>query len=145
MKKLTVLLTGVEIALIATAVLYLAFHGPWATLVGVACVAVALVVAARLAFTRRVGDGLAVGVGTVCTVGSDQSATADGDRHILIQVTGVRGEMFIGRLMHRDGDLDLSMLRPGLVVLVAFDPHAREQLSLPDDVVAVRASCVKPG
>ena len=31
------------------------------------------------------------------------------------------------------------MLRPGLVVLVAFDPADREQLSLPDDVLAVRA------
>jgi hypothetical protein len=34
----------------------------------------------------------------------------------------------------------VSMLRPGLVVLVAFDPAAREELSLPDDVLAVRAS-----
>jgi hypothetical protein len=34
----------------------------------------------------------------------------------------------------------MSMLRPGLVVLVAFDPAAREELSLPDDVLAVHAS-----
>jgi hypothetical protein len=39
-------------------------------------------------------------------------------------------------------DPELSMLRPGLVVLVAFDPAAREELSLPDDVLAVRASWV---
>ena len=32
------------------------------------------------------------------------------------------------------------MLRPGLVVLVAFDPAAREELSLPDDVLAVHAA-----
>jgi len=29
---------------------------------------------------------------------------------------------------------------PGLVMLVAFDPAAPEELSLPDDVLAVRAS-----
>jgi hypothetical protein len=29
---------------------------------------------------------------------------------------------------------------PGLVVLVAFDPIDREELSLPDDVLAVHAS-----
>jgi hypothetical protein len=39
-----------------------------------------------------------------------------------------------------DRDEDFSMLRPGLVVLVAFDPAAREELSLPDDVLAVHAS-----
>jgi hypothetical protein len=37
------------------------------------------------------------------------------------------------------------VLRPGLVVLVAFDPAVRERLSLPDDVLAVRASCARPG
>ena len=88
----------------------------------------------RRAFT----DGPTVAVGTV-------SATADAEREILIQVTGVRGEEFIGRLTHRDSDPDMSVLRPGLVVLVAFDPRARERLSLPDDVLAVRASCMQPG
>ena len=37
------------------------------------------------------------------------------------------------------------MLRPGLVVLVAFDPAAREELSLPDDVLAVHASWLAVG
>ncbi len=50
------------------------------------------------------------------------------------------GETFIGKLARCDSDPDVSMLRPGLVVLVAFDPDAREQLSLPDDVLAVQAS-----
>lgn len=50
------------------------------------------------------------------------------------------GETFIGKLARCYGDDDVSMLRPGLVVLVAFDPAAREELSLPDDVLAVRAS-----
>jgi len=31
------------------------------------------------------------------------------------------------------------MLRPGLLVLVAFDPAAREELSLPTDAQAVLA------
>jgi hypothetical protein len=36
----------------------------------------------------------------------------------------------------------MSVLRPGLVVLVAFDPAERERLSLPDDVLAVRTKWV---
>jgi hypothetical protein len=107
---------------------------------------VALTLVGRRVFGRRgLVDGPAVGVGTVCTVERMQSATAVAERQVLIQVTDVRGETFIGRLMHRDGDLDMSKLRPGLVVLVAFDPAARERLSLPDDVLAVRASCTQPG
>ncbi len=133
MSKLTVALAGAEIALIAT-------------LVGVAGVVLALVLVGRHMFARlAVADGPTVGIGTVYTVEDIESATADGERRVLIQVAGVRGEMFIGRLMHCDGDLDMSMLRPGLVVLVAFDPAAREWLSLPDDVLAVRAACVKSG
>jgi len=105
----------------------------------------------RHIFRRRaLVDGPTVCVGTVCTVeGLDVegtvSVTTDTERQVLIQVTGVRGEEFIGRLVHRDPDLDVSLLRPGLVVLVAFDPTARERLSLPDDVLAVRASCAQPG
>jgi hypothetical protein len=73
-----------------------------------------------------------VGVGTVRTVGNQ--------RQVFIEVVVVSGETFIGKLARCDGDLDLSMLRPGLVVLVAFDPAAREELSLPDDVLAVHAA-----
>jgi hypothetical protein len=148
MKKLTVALAGAEIALIATtiAILYLAFHGLWIALLGVAGVALALILAGRQILARsEVADGPTVGVGTVYTVDDAESSTGDGERQILIQVTDVRGEIFTGRLVHSDGDLDLSMLRPGLVVLVAFDPAARERLSLPDDVLAVRAACLKSG
>jgi len=148
MKKLTVALASAEIALIATtiAVLYLAFHGLWIALLGVAGVALALILAGREILARsEVADGPTVGVGTVCAVDDAESSTGDGERQILIQVTDVRGEIFTGRLVHSDGDLDLSMLRPGLVVLVAFDPAARERLSLPDDVLAVRAACHKSG
>jgi hypothetical protein len=79
----------------------------------------------------RFGDRT-VGVGTVRKVGNE--------RQVFIEVVAVSGETFIGKLARCDSDLDLSMLRPGLVVLVAFDPAAREELSLPDDVLAVHAA-----
>jgi hypothetical protein len=81
---------------------------------------------------RRKAAGPTVGVGTVRTVGAE--------RQVFIEVVAVSGETFIGKLARCDGDADVSMLRPGLVVLVAFDPAAREELSLPDDVMAVNAS-----
>jgi hypothetical protein len=87
----------------------------------------------RLVFWRRPNGGeRAVGVGTVRRVA--------GERQVFIEVVAVSGETFIGRLARCDDDPDVSMLRPGLVVLVAFDPAAREELSLPDDVLAVHAS-----
>ena len=58
----------------------------------------------------------------------------------MIEVTSVDGETFVGRLTHHDGVSVASLLRPGTVLLVAFDPAAREQLSLPDDALAVRAA-----
>jgi hypothetical protein len=87
----------------------------------------------RHRFARRPGArGRAVGVGTVQKVANE--------RHVFIEVVAVSGETFIGKLARCDRDDDLSMLRPGLVVLVAFDPAAREELSLPDDVLAVNAT-----
>jgi len=145
MKKLTMPLLGSGIVLIATAVACLALHELWIIFVGVAGVAAALVLIGRVTATRReLPDGPTVGVGTVCAVSNDESATAAGECQIMIEVASVHGGTFIGRLIHRDGDPDMSMLRPGLVVLVAFDPAAREELSLPDDVLAVRATCVDP-
>ncbi|BBX99251.1 hypothetical protein AWC15_17635 [Mycobacterium lacus] len=87
---------------------------------------------------RRRADGPIVGVGTV--VDNDESATASGERQIWVEVASVHGDTFVGRLVHDDGDPDVATLRPGLVVLVAFDPAARERLSLPDDMLAVRAA-----
>ncbi|OBG56928.1 hypothetical protein A9X03_04470 [Mycobacterium sp. E1715] len=81
---------------------------------------------------RRGGGDRAVGVGTVRAV----------ERQVFIEVVAVSGETFIGKLARCGDDLDLSVLRPGLVVLVAFDPAARESLSLPDDVLAVHAAWV---
>lgn len=80
---------------------------------------------------RRGAAGPTVGVGTVRKVGDE--------RQVLIEVVAVSGETFIGKLARGKGDPDVSMLRPGLVVLVAFDPAARERLSLPTDVEAVLA------
>lgn len=85
----------------------------------------------RIRWARRRGGGdRAVGVGTVRTV----------ERQVFIEVVEVSGETFVGKLARCGDDLDVSMLRPGLVVLVAFDPAARERLSLPDDVLAVHAA-----
>jgi hypothetical protein len=141
MKKLTMLLAGAEIAFIATGVLYIVFRYVWITLIGIAGVALALALVGRLVLARRQNaHERTIGVGTVCAVGNEESVTADGERQIFIEVVAVSGETFIGKLARCEGDPDVSMLRPGLVVLVAFDPAAREELSLPDDVMAVHAS-----
>ena len=145
MNKLTMLLAGAEIALIATAVLYIVVRHQWITSAGVAGVAVALALVGRLIVAgHRISHERTVGVGTVCALGDEESAPAQGERHIMIEVASVHEGTFIGRLIHRDGDPDMSMLRPGLVVLVAFDPAAREELSLPDDMLVVRAMCMDP-
>lgn len=54
-----------------------------------------------------------------------------------IEVESVTGLRFTGRL--RDDPIT-STLRPGAVLLVAFDPATRENLTLPDDMLAVRAA-----
>lgn len=56
---------------------------------------------------------------------------------ITMEVESVTGVKFTGRL--RD-DSVAAALRPGAVLLVAFDPAAREHLSLADDMLAVRAA-----
>ena len=114
----------------------------WITIIGVACAAFAIVLLGRLMWTPRESSAVdrTVGVGTVR--GVDESATAAGERQVFIEVVAVSGETFIGKLARSSGDPDVSALRPGLVVLVAFDPAEREQLSLPDDVLAVRAKWV---
>jgi hypothetical protein len=84
---------------------------------------------------------LAVGVGTVRAVGAtDPPAGYAVGRQVTIDVETILGQLFNGRLWYSPGDPVGSALRPGSVVLVAFDPVAREQLSLPDDMVAVRAA-----
>jgi hypothetical protein len=75
------------------------------------------------------GATSAVGIGTVRTVADP----------ITVDVESVSGQRFVGRLRRGDGEPGMSDLRPGVVLLVAFDPAAREQLSLADDMVAVRS------
>jgi hypothetical protein len=70
-----------------------------------------------------------VGVGTVRTIAEV----------VTIEVESVSGKRFTGRLRGA-GDPLLATLRPGVVLLVAFNPDTREQLSLPDDMVAVRGA-----
>ena len=145
MKKPMLLVSVSVVALIATTVLTLVFQELWIAFIGVACVAVFLVLVGWLMFARReTADGRTVGVGTVSPVSDDVSTIAAGECQIMIEVASVHGETFIGRLIHRAGDPDMPMLRPGLLVLVAFDPAAREELSLADDVLAVRATLVDP-
>ncbi len=69
----------------------------------------------------------AVGVGTVRTIADV----------ITIEVESVTGQKFTGKL---HDDSVAAALRPGVVLLVAFDPDAREHLSLADDMLAVRAA-----
>ncbi len=96
----------------------------------------------RTSTGRQIDGARAVGVGTVCTGDGEPPPVLGGERQVLVQVIGAHGSTFTGRLIHHDG-VDPSILRPGLVILVAFNPESREQLSLPDDILAVRAAVVK--
>lgn len=73
---------------------------------------------------------------TVVAIGTVQSV-AD---LIEVEVEGVTGQTFVGRLRRRDSDPATTALRPGVVLLVAFDPDAREHLSLADDMDVARAA-----
>jgi hypothetical protein len=136
------------VALIATIALFPASDALFVTFVCVVCVAVAAALIAR--FPRTSPDlsadpGCAalpaVGVGTVRTVADvGQSTVRRHERLVTTDVESMYGETFIGRLRHRADDPAMSLLRPGAVLLVAFDPTARERLSLADDMVAVRAA-----
>lgn len=75
-----------------------------------------------------------VALGTVWAVADSA------DPLVVIEVESVDGERFAGRLCHRQGDPDASSLRPGMILLVSFDPQAPDRLSLADEVTAVRAT-----
>jgi hypothetical protein len=83
------------------------------------------------AVLSRSDTDAAVGVGTVRAV-TETSET------LVVDVESVSGQRFVGRL-RRSADPVVSTLRPGTVVLVSFDPHVRERLSLADDIAAVHA------
>jgi len=97
-----------------------------------ACAAVGAVLACPLA--RRMHESAAVPPGANPAVGIGTVRTVAGP--ITVDVESVSGQRFVGRLRQRDGEPDL---RPGVVLLVAFDPAARERLSLANDIVAVRS------
>ena len=73
-------------------------------------------------------------------VGTVQAVADSEDPLVVVEVESVNGQRFTGRLCHRQGDPAVSALRPGVILLVSFDPQARDRLSLADDVVAVRAT-----
>jgi hypothetical protein len=103
-----------------------------------ACAAVGAVYVRARGRTRgraeRVGAPAAscdsVAIGTVRTVAG----------LITVDVESVSGHRFVGRLRRNVDDPAVAGLRPGVVLLVAFDPDARERLSLADDISAVRAA-----
>lgn len=145
MNKTKLLAVGAEIGLIVATILYLTLHQAWIALLSVALGAAAAILLTRLVDSARRASGnpeeeVFVGVGTVRSVETEAAETVAGERHIWIEVSSVDGDTFIGRLVRDETDPEVATLRPGLVVLVAFDPAEREQLSLPDDVQAVRAS-----
>jgi hypothetical protein len=80
---------------------------------------------------------LQLGIGTVRGVQHDDGGRL---RQVTIDVEAVPGQAFTGRLEYIASDPVIAALRPGSVVLVAFDPVARECLSLPDEIVAVSAA-----
>ncbi len=71
----------------------------------------------------------------VLAIGTVQSTTDP----VTVEVESVSGQTFVGKLRAGDDHPVVSSLRPGVVLLVAFDPARREELSLPDDIVAVRS------
>jgi hypothetical protein len=75
-----------------------------------------------------------IGVGTV------QMVAGTDDPVIVVEVESVAGQRFTGRLCHGHDDPPVSGLRPGVIVLVSFDPASRRRLSLADDAIAVRAA-----
>lgn len=72
----------------------------------------------------------AVGIGTVRAVTGP----------ITVDVESVSGQRFVGRLRCRRNDPVVAALRPGVVLLVTFDPLAHQAVSLADDMTAVRSA-----
>ena len=71
-----------------------------------------------------------VGIGTV----------RGGSGPITVEVESVSGQRFVGRLRHRRTDPLLTDLKPGVVLLVTFDPETHREVRLADDITAVRSA-----
>lgn len=140
----TPLLT-VAVAAIGSLILLFERHTVWPAVLTVLAILALAAVATRprtvieplLAQRRSPG----IGIGTVRAVDSDhpESVHPDEARTFTIDVENVTGQVFTGRLRYRDGDAGIESLRPGSVLLVTFDPAAREQLCLADEMAAVCA------
>ncbi|BDX32437.1 hypothetical protein TUM20985_29840 [Mycobacterium antarcticum] len=76
------------------------------------------------------GTSPGVGLGTVRTV----------DGLITVDVECISGQHFVGRLGRPSDEAALNGMRPGVLLLVTFDPTMRERLSLADDMAAVRTA-----
>lgn len=103
-------------SLVTTLVLFCAFAGAAAVLI-------------RRRRPGRPPGRPAVGLGTVRSIA----------RSVTVEVQSVSGQRFVGRLAACDDVVARGALRPGVVLLVSFDPADREDLRLADDVLAVRA------
>jgi hypothetical protein len=99
-----------------------------------------------LTFLAVIGIGVAASILLSRPSGSTTSAAATDvgigtvraiTEVVTVEVESVTGQRFTGRLT--DDSLS-SALRPGVVLLVAFDPAVRERLSLADDMLAVRTA-----
>jgi hypothetical protein len=108
-------------------------------LVFLACVAFGAAVVrpfgSRMHQRPRRFDGSGAPCGTVA-IGTVRSVNDP----ITVDVESVSGQRFVGRLRQPATCSLAAELRPGVVLLVAFDPAARERLSLADDMAAVRSA-----
>jgi hypothetical protein len=127
------------------------FHVTTAVPITFICVVAVVTLFGSYAYTSRDRDASArrnvtdearaIGVGTVRAVAeTGLSQTEVGERLLTVDVEDVSGQKFAGQLRDCGGDPVVSALRPGVVIAVTFDPRAREQLSLADDLVAARAA-----
>jgi hypothetical protein len=87
-----------------------------------------------LALPRAHATSREVGIGVVRA-----TTRSDDPTMVTVDVESVCGGRFTGRLRTQLDDTVLAGLKPGVVLLVAFDPAAREWLSLADDMLAIRA------
>lgn len=107
-------------------------------IVFLALLAIGAAVAGPLSYPPRVGpDALSAPAPPSVAIGTVRSVSD----LVTVDVESVSGERFVGRLRSREGGGGGTPgLRPGVVLLVAFDPADRDRLVLADDMVAVRAA-----
>lgn len=109
---------------------------------------VLLLIALPVAYLLRPGSGPtpvdSIAIGVVRRIAEEDCGDGVGIHCVTVDVDMSPGRTFAGRLTYRCGDPAVSALRPGIPVLVAFDPAAPEQLSFPDQTSVVRAALDRP-